>query len=478
MKNYKNFLLEKTNRYSNTISFSGLSVYYDNDEIEIIITKIKSTYDIVDLDFNYLKFYFLDYDTEISDLKKLKDFDFEIPYTKKTNNFHHVNNTNYGIFVGRLFKTIPGNEYTDNKQLSIFKPENNYVPKTISLFIKEKDCREKIKNKNNHGKKYEIDLINNINMYKKDSIKLMSSTTDKWDAVGNIDQNYINSLIKNGDEIFFKEDKITDDKVKSFFKTYDFYKESDTYFWNIKNMSKNNQITLSDFLRIAGLEKDKDNEIVFMKKESNDAFMFAIAFHENQKILEENYIIMPYDYWVNILPQRHNLTDKNIVIETITKMYDELQGFKYDSEKIIKNYLNSEKKIKNINGENFENINKTDLDGVLDKLLSGKEWSIDFVGDENGINGNNDVSWTKYKKENESTSQTNDYLKWKKNKQDEWREWSSKQKEKINPKTLLKIKLSFKRDHKGQLRIQARINNNDFHDLLKGLDYIKKIIPQ
>jgi hypothetical protein len=249
--------------------------------------------------------------------------------------------------------------------------EINLGDNEIYLWVFRKNSNDNNRARQIHGFRYEGILI------KKNGLKKLRGYTDKWDAIGTLNKVFLNSRKRDGYNIeYFNGSGY--DKIKSI---NDLDKTGLLKFrkWNIKSPKKGNNIDMADFLRIAGYEKTKNNDIVPHKNRVN-YFMLALGFHNGGEIVEEYFIHFDIKNWDKYLPDMKN----PLVFAQIQEMYKEIGQHK--------------------------------LNGVRTKE-SEEAWK-NFMA--------------KYSKITENSI----------------------------------IKFRFKRDSKGQLRIQSGISNKDFHNII------------
>lgn len=196
----------------------------------------------------------------------------------------------------------------------------------IYLYVFEKNSNASKRARQTHGFAYEGE-VKRMNKLK----KLVQ--TGKWDAEGNLDKFYLESKLPAKIEFFdgksYKSivktddlgiDHITWDEIDPSFK--------ESTFWNIKCSKRGSSIDMGDFKRISGLIfKNGELEIT---KDVVDHFMFVVGFHNGDKKVNLEYIIlMPVWKWMMYLPD----IKKPETFARIERMYIELSNFRLKGER-------------------------------------------------------------------------------------------------------------------------------------------------
>jgi len=260
--------------------------------------------------------------------------------------------------------------FHDNKKKSGFiikEGEKEIDGEKIKLFVLHKNSNEKNRARQNHGFKYEFNIIKYNKLSKKKEVKekTYQEYTSKWDAYGSINQDYFEERLNQEKKIEYYDGK----KYNNIsWETLD-NKFKQNYYWNIKCMGKKNNIEMSDFRRVAGINTKTFEKLTPHSRE----FMFCVARYDESS-QDEYLIIMSLDQWNKYLPKHDT--------EKFVNMFSDLQTHSL---------------------KNREKTNETEI---------------------------------------------------------EWKKYKSKYKQITDKST---IKLRFKRDTKGQLRIQCAIRSSDFN---------------
>lgn len=460
MKNYNNFIFEQKqfNRWFNLKSLYNDNQIYTNNELEEILTLVKLTYckdqeNYKELTKENIRCVFL----EISD----EDIENDNIFKKISDDIITISGSSINNILTN--KYIPGNKIKTDINAArnigyyfgnIIKIDNvNYA-----LYIPRNNCKSI--SATSHGVEYEKKIEGEINNKKFNLMK----QGDKWDAVGKIPLEFFNERKKTHDVKYIKNGSTRNDLELSLF--------DQTLNWNIKYMKHNSSIELSDFLRISGYEKkiDDSGEITVKKIDNKiNQFGFLVSFYKTDKKIpsEENFILVETSAWVNMLPTISGETyskNTDVLAETLNDMYTELKGFKFDAKTIVEDFFGYNIKKLKITKGGTELIKKKEQE-VLDDLLKNNTIEISIGSVDNMINHEITLKDGEIKNDKDKS-----YKEWRDNKDSEWNDYRDKykNKEKENPK----ISLAFKRDHKGQLRIQGVMNQSTFTKLKKESDYI------
>jgi hypothetical protein len=436
LKNYKNFLLEhKNNILSNWFYYSELPNIFSDD----FVTEISGQTNCE----NENAFCVILGDN--SPIKKLNISATIITSSAIPHNY--INNHNNYFIIEINNSNFKNNIFNDND--------------ILRLAILKKSCK-KPNPRQNHGFKFEIELCKKFNKYSDSNFKLLKNI-DKWDAKGKIPDDYISNIKLNG--------KIN---ISNIF--------SENYNWNIKTVKSGNTISMGDFLRISGLEKVNDFKTKLKNKKTNEKleliqkakngdtneFMFCCkSYIADEYIID--FMVIEYKYW------EQHINNNDDILTIINNIYNELHNHRINAEIIVKDFFKKDlNNIQNITGKDKNDIAvnidkstekyKTKINDVLDGLLKNEEWTIEFNDKKY-----NDTSKTK----NRDT-----YIDWRKKKDEEWTKFTTTNKEKFHNSIIDNsmtnksnetnhIKLAFKRDSKGALRLQGSLSNTLFNEMKK-----------
>jgi hypothetical protein len=269
---------------------SALVDWYEMDDIKEWMSKF---------DFDYKAHVIF-----VSDKKtKECDFDFGKNNIVKNKLFFRSKSKYSGVILPDSELVICGNKVS----LYLFERRKNDSLRTSPRQVKGFSYENSIKYLNNLSK---FGINNDI-----------LGHTDKWDAYGSMDNNFLNlricndysidlyngsnyvSLINNDDITGYGELDVENKLLDEF--------HEDKY-WNIKTCSTN-EINLSAFVNIAGLGYNLiDNKgssgsyrSYYVKKMDGD-FVLTVGQYSNGVLINEYIVIIPFDRWVSYLPDLKN----------------------------------------------------------------------------------------------------------------------------------------------------------------------------
>jgi hypothetical protein len=204
---------------------------------------------------------------------------------------------------------------------------------TVFLYIFDKNSNPQKRARQNHGFRYEGQVIRGNNLKKEQGSGL--GYTDKWDAEGTLDKSYIDEKssvdckkIEIGTNVSRQE--VVWEDIRGHF--------SSNMKWSIKCMANGTDVELGDFLRISGYQRKQmvkkgyriENCGITKRDGGVDKFMLCVGFHDNsaeKKVLEEYFIPISIDEWQKLLP------DIEANIKEFGDMYNELGQHKVKSGK-------------------------------------------------------------------------------------------------------------------------------------------------
>jgi len=428
LKNYHNFLFEyKNNLISPWFYYDDIKkIFNDNflKNLESIQCENNNAHCVIisDLDSsnNFLKIF--------NDIRTID---------KKAPKKHIIKLSNYHII-----------DIQENDFIEPFDNDTNFKLAILKNTCKKSSPRQK------HGFTFEEELCKKFNMYDNSCFSLNKKGA-KWDAYGRIPNDVID---------FFSKTKNLSNQEKDNF--------SANFNWNIKTVKSGATISMGDFLRISGLEKVpnydkllkdianenenmKDIELIQTHDDPDTQFMFCCKSYTNINYTIY-FMIIEYDDWDKYI-------EKENIKETINNIYKELHKHRLNAKTIVDKFFGkTNNNINQLTGEYVDknnkkvevNINKTTkkykskINDVLDKILKTKTWTITFEDNE------------KY-----TSSEYRNYNNWRNEVDAKWHKFTSDKTKQYNEDNKLKIDLAFKRDSKGQLRLQASMSNSLFEQM-------------
>lgn len=190
----------------------------------------------------------------------------------------------------------------------------------IYLYVFEKNSNTSKRARQTHGFAYEGE-VKRMNKLKK------LAQTGKWDAEGKLDKFYLESKLPSNIQYFNGDSyeslvSIDDQGIEHIrWEIIDNNFKQDTH-WNIKCCKLGSSIDMGDFKRISGLSFDGELSMV---NDKIDNFMFVIGFHDGDKNVNLEYLIlMPIWKWKMYLPD----IDNPEIFARIENMYKDLSQFR------------------------------------------------------------------------------------------------------------------------------------------------------
>jgi hypothetical protein len=231
----------------------------------------------------------------------------------------------------------------------------------LYVYVFDKNSNEEKRARQNHGFKYESQIIKGNGLHKKEGYG--AGYTDKWDASGTLNKNYLDE--KTGVDCKTVEIGTNEGRLPAFWESIGSeFKENLN--WSIKCMAKGTDVELGDFLRISGYKRSTEGivstsgatfsgatfsapEDSKSKKDKKDEkFMLCVSFHDNsseKKVIEEYFIPIKVEDWKTLLPDIEGNK------EIFNSMYRELRSHRivgkenktYETEAAWKAYMNKYK---------------------------------------------------------------------------------------------------------------------------------------
>lgn len=187
----------------------------------------------------------------------------------------------------------------------------------LYVYVFDKNSNEEKRARQNHGFKYESQIIKGNGLHKKEGSG--AGYTDKWDASGTLDKRYLDE--KTG--VDCKTVEIVNEKGinPAVWDSIgeEFKKDMN---WSIKCMAKGTDVELGDFLRISGYMRNPEG-IVKRQTAEIEEFMLCVSFHDNSSektVIEEYFIPIKIEDWKTFLP------DIEANKEDFNSMYRELRS--------------------------------------------------------------------------------------------------------------------------------------------------------
>lgn len=215
---------------------------------------------------------------------------------------------------------------SDHKGYFIEESKLQLDDQEIYLYVFEKNSNQFKRARQTHGFAYEGE-VKRMNKLRK------LTQTGKWDAEGNLDKFYLESKLPSNIQYFDGHTyrtlvSVDADGVEHInWESLSVEFKSQMY-WNIKCSKSRSSIDMGDFKRISGL-MIKDGELQ-VRKDKLDKFMFVVGFHDGDKKVNLEYLIlMPIWKWRLYLPDMNNPE----VFSRIKKMYKDLSNFRLKGER-------------------------------------------------------------------------------------------------------------------------------------------------